>query len=127
MLSEKNLGGHVPYRDSKLTRLLKDSLCGNTITIMLACVSQFYLAYDETINTLKYAQRAKLIKSHVRANQVEATDENSAAIIHQQAAEISELKAKVKLLEERGYKIPTKDFSAEIQALQMQESELKMA
>jgi kinesin family protein 18/19 len=55
MLSEKNLGSHVPYRDSKLTRMLKDSLGGNTITIMLACVSQFYLAYDETLNTLKYA------------------------------------------------------------------------
>ena len=55
MLSEKNIGSHVPYRDSKLTRLLKDSLGGNTITIMLACVSQFYLAYEETLNTLKYA------------------------------------------------------------------------
>jgi Kinesin motor domain len=55
MLSEKHLGSHVPYRDSKLTRLLKDSLGGNTITIMLACVSQFYLSYDETFNTLKYA------------------------------------------------------------------------
>ena len=65
MLTEKHLGNHVPYRDSKLTRLLKDSLGGNTITIMLACVSQFYLAYDETFNTLKYAQRAKLIKSTV--------------------------------------------------------------
>lgn len=71
MLSEKNLGSHVPYRDSKLTRLLKDSLGGNTITIMLACVSQFYLAYDETLNTLKYAQRAKLIKSHIQANKTE--------------------------------------------------------
>jgi len=39
MLSEKHQGSHVPYRDSKLTRLLKDSLGGNTITIMLACVS----------------------------------------------------------------------------------------
>jgi kinesin family member 18/19 len=47
--------GHVPYRDSKLTRLLKDSLGGNTLTIMLACVSPFYMAYDETLNTLKYA------------------------------------------------------------------------
>jgi len=39
MLSEKNFGAHVPYRDSKLTRLLKDSLGGNTRTVMLACVS----------------------------------------------------------------------------------------
>ena len=45
----------VCYRDSKLTRLLKDSLGGNTKTIMLACVSQFYANYEETLNTLKYA------------------------------------------------------------------------
>jgi kinesin family member 18/19 len=45
----------VAYRDSKLTRLLKDSLGGNTHTIMLACISQFYKAYEETLNTLKYA------------------------------------------------------------------------
>lgn len=82
MLSEKNLGSHVPYRDSKLTRLLKDSLGGNTITIMLACVSQYYASYDETLNTLKYAQRAKLIKSHVESNKVHSP--------HQQ--EIRELK-----------------------------------
>ena len=45
----------VGYRDSKLTRLLKDSLGGNTRTIMLVCISQFYKAYEETLNTLKYA------------------------------------------------------------------------
>ena len=48
----------VGYRDSKLTRLLKDSLGGNTKTVMLACVSQFYASYEETLNTLKYASRA---------------------------------------------------------------------
>lgn len=45
----------VGYRDSKLTRLLKDSLGGNTKTIMLACISQSARALEETLNTLKYA------------------------------------------------------------------------
>ena len=48
-------GSFVPYRDSKLTRLLKDSLGGNTKTIMIACISPSVLAYEETVNTLKYA------------------------------------------------------------------------
>lgn len=55
-------GGFVPYRDSKLTRLLKDSLGGNTKTIMVACISPSYLVYEETVNTLKYANRARNIK-----------------------------------------------------------------
>ncbi len=55
-------GAFVPYRDSKLTRMLKDSLGGNTRTIMIACVSPSYMAYEETINTLKYAARARKIK-----------------------------------------------------------------
>ena len=56
ILSDKGkAGSFVPYRDSKLTRLLKDSLGGNTKTLMIACVNPSYIAYEETINTLKYA------------------------------------------------------------------------
>jgi len=58
-------GKFVPYRDSKLTRILKDSLGGNTRTIMIACISPSSLFYDETINTLTYAQRALSIKNKV--------------------------------------------------------------
>jgi kinesin family protein 18/19 len=58
----------IGYRDSKLTRLLKDSLGGNTKTIMLACISQSARALEETLNTLKYAQKAKMIKTTVRRN-----------------------------------------------------------
>ena len=64
-------GSFVPYRDSKLTRLLKDSLGGNTKTIMIACVSPNYTAYEETINTLKYASKAKHIKKTVSKNSYE--------------------------------------------------------
>ena len=69
ILSDTNKkGAFVPYRDSKLTRLLKDSLGGNTKTIMLACVSPSYLAYEEIINTLKYANRARNIKRKITKN-----------------------------------------------------------
>ncbi|KAJ8970205.1 hypothetical protein NQ314_001352 [Rhamnusium bicolor] len=61
---------HVPYRDSKLTRLLKDSLGGNCQTVMIANVSPSSLTYEDTYNTLKYATRAKKIKSNMKRNVV---------------------------------------------------------
>lgn len=61
---------HVPYRDSKLTRLLKDSLGGNCQTVMIANVSPSSLSYEDTYNTLKYAMRAKKIKTNVKRNVV---------------------------------------------------------
>ncbi|XP_022094071.1 kinesin-like protein KIF21A isoform X3 [Acanthaster planci] len=60
---------HVPYRDSKLTRLLQDSLGGNSQTLMIACVSPSDRDFMETLNTLRYANRAKNIKNIVVANQ----------------------------------------------------------
>lgn len=69
ILSEKNKKGcHVPYRDSKLTRLLKDSLGGNTKTIMIACISPSLSCMEETLNTLNYAKRARNIKKKVFKN-----------------------------------------------------------
>ena len=56
---------HVPYRDSKLTRLLQDSLGGNCKTVMIAAVSPALSTFEDTYNTLKYADRAKNIKSNV--------------------------------------------------------------
>lgn len=60
---------HVPYRDSKLTRLLQDSLGGNSQTLMIACVSPSDRDFMETLNTLKYANRARNIKNRVQINQ----------------------------------------------------------
>lgn len=54
-------GSFVPYRDSKLTRLLQDSLGGNSKTIMIATISPLASNFEETISTLKYASRAKYI------------------------------------------------------------------
>lgn len=59
---------HVPYRNSKLTRLLKDSLGGNCQTVMIANVSPSSLSFEDTYNTLKYATRAKKIKFSVKQN-----------------------------------------------------------
>lgn len=60
---------HIPYRDSKLTRLLQDSLGGNSRTLMIACVSPSDRDFMETLNTLKYANRARNIKNKVQINQ----------------------------------------------------------
>ena len=60
---------HIPYRDSKLTRLLQDSLGGNSHTLMIACVSPADTNLEETISTLRYADRARKIKNKPIVNQ----------------------------------------------------------
>ncbi|OAD01447.1 hypothetical protein MUCCIDRAFT_145725, partial [Mucor lusitanicus CBS 277.49] len=62
---------HVPYRDSKLTRLLQDSLGGNSTTLMIACVSPAEINLTETINTIKYAYRARNIRNKTEKNEAE--------------------------------------------------------
>jgi kinesin family protein 3/17 len=61
--------GHIPYRDSKLTRLLQDSLGGNSRTIMVATIGPASFNYDETMVTLRYASRAKKIKNKPKVNE----------------------------------------------------------
>ncbi|PKU64923.1 kinesin-like protein KIN-4C [Dendrobium catenatum] len=68
-------GGHIPYRDSKLTRLLQDSLGGNSKTVMIACISPADANAEETINTLKYANRAKNIQNKAVINRDPASIE----------------------------------------------------
>lgn len=60
---------HIPYRDSKLTRLLQDSLGGNTKTVMIAAVSPSNDSFEETMSTLRYASRAKSIKNKPKINE----------------------------------------------------------
>ena len=59
---------YVPYRDSKLTRLLKDSIGGNCRTVMISNVSPSAATFEDTYNTLKYADRAKRIKIQLKRN-----------------------------------------------------------
>lgn len=90
-------GQHVPYRNSKLTRLLKDSLGGNCRTVMIAAISPSPLSYEDTLNTLKYANRAKNIKTNVTRNVVNVTYHISkyTRIIQDQKEEIEQLKIKL--------------------------------
>ena len=80
---------HVPYRDSRLTFLLKDSLGGNTKTWMIANVSPSELSFGETLSTLKFAQRAKTIKNSVTVNE----DVSGSAAVLQ--AEVRRLRAEL--------------------------------
>lgn len=68
MKKKRKEGMHVPYRDSKLTRLLQDSLGGNSKTVMIACISPADINAEETLNTLKYANRARNIQNKPVAN-----------------------------------------------------------
>ncbi|GAA5807233.1 hypothetical protein MFLAVUS_000589 [Mucor flavus] len=72
---------HIPYRDSKLTRLLQDSLGGNSQTLMLACASPSDSNITETLNTLKYANRARNIRNRVVVNQQVGESERLKATI----------------------------------------------
>ena len=83
---------HVPYRNSRLTRLLQDSLGGNSKTLMFANVGPADYNYDETISTLRYANRAKSIKNKARIN-----EDPKDTLMKQYQQEIEKLR---KLLEE---------------------------
>jgi len=79
---------HIPYRDSKLTRLLQDSLGGNTKTVMIAAVSPADFNFDETLSTLRYASRAKSIKNKPIVN-----EDPKDALLKEYESEIKNLKA----------------------------------
>lgn len=91
---------HIPYRDSKLTRLLQDSLGGNSQTLMLACVSPADTNFMETLNTLKYANRARNIKNRVVVNQDFA---GSSMEVNQLKALVSRLRMEVASLRAGGH------------------------
>ncbi|KAJ0403080.1 hypothetical protein P43SY_009147 [Pythium insidiosum] len=79
---------HIPYRDSKLTRLLQDSLGGNTRTIVIATISPDTAAIDETMSTLQFAERAKKVAVRVRVNEMV----DDAVLLAQARREIARLK-----------------------------------
>uniref|UniRef100_A0A3Q0KEE7 Kinesin-like protein n=1 Tax=Schistosoma mansoni TaxID=6183 RepID=A0A3Q0KEE7_SCHMA len=79
---------HIPYRDSKLTRLLQDSLGGNSKTIMIANIGPATYNYEETINTLRYANRAKNIRNKPKIN-----EDPKDALLREYQEEINRLKS----------------------------------
>ncbi|CAL0334066.1 unnamed protein product [Lupinus luteus] len=95
--------GHIPYRDSKLTRLLRDSLGGKTKTCVIATISPSIHCLDETLNTLDYAHRAKNIKNKPEVNQKMV----KSALIKDLYSEIDRLKQEVYATREKnGIYIP---------------------
>ncbi|KYM98047.1 Kinesin-like protein KIF18A [Cyphomyrmex costatus] len=87
---------YIPYRDSKLTRLLKDSLGGNCHTVMIANIAPCSITYEDTHNTLRYANRAKKIKSNAKKNvSCETHVAGYIKIVEEQKKEINILKSKL--------------------------------
>jgi len=84
---------YIPYRDSKLTRLLQDSLGGNTKTVMIANVGPADYNFDETLNTLRYASRAKNIQNKPRIN-----EDPKDALLREYQDEISKLREQLNAL-----------------------------
>ena len=81
---------HIPYRNSKLTRLLQDSLGGNSKTVMVANIGPADYNFDESISTLRYANRAKNIKNRAKIN-----EDPKDALLRQFQKEIDELKKRL--------------------------------
>lgn len=97
-LSSRHPGSHVSYRDSKLTRLLQDSLGGNAVTYMIACVTPAEFHLSETLNTVQYAQRARAIQSKPRIQQISDESEKQ-AMIDRLRAEVSFLRDQIRSAE----------------------------
>ena len=87
----------IPFRQSKLTRLLKDSLGGNCKTVCLSCVSPSYMSYDDTYSTLQYANKTKNIRTNVTRNTL-----NVKAQVSQYPKIIAELRAQILQLQNQG-------------------------
>lgn len=96
---KSNVKAFVPYRDSKLTRLLKDSLGGNARTVMIANISPASPLFEETHNTLKYANRAKNIKTKITRNvqAVESHVANYQNIINELRSEVEHLRQQLQV------------------------------
>ncbi|KAF4522710.1 hypothetical protein B566_EDAN012727 [Ephemera danica] len=92
---------HVPFRNSKLTRLLKGSLGGNCRTVMVANISPSFSVYEDTYNTLKYATRAKKIKTKARKNQrsLSISPSDYAQLLNEKNTELTTLRARVSELQ----------------------------
>ncbi|KAM8800468.1 kinesin-like protein KIF27 [Rhynchonycteris naso] len=119
-------GSHVPYRDAKITRLLKDSLGGSAKTVMITCVSPSSMDFDESLNSLKYANRARNIRNKPTLNfspQSDRMDEMEfeikllrEALQSQQAGSISQTSQ----VQREGTPDKNKIFSLEEQVAQLQ-------
>uniref|UniRef100_A0A9J8ACD0 Kinesin-like protein n=1 Tax=Cyprinus carpio carpio TaxID=630221 RepID=A0A9J8ACD0_CYPCA len=130
-LSEKNGNKYVNYRDSKLTRLLKDSLGGNSRTVMIAHISPASLAFEDSRNTMTYADRAKSIRTRVKRNLLNVSYHVAqyTSIISDLRSEIQRLKKKIADQASRQLNPDRTDIrhvQAEVQAHSSQQSRAEM-
>jgi chromosome segregation ATPase len=130
-LSSRQPGSHVSYRDSRLTRLLQDSLGGNAITYMVACVNPAEFHLSETLNTVQYAQRARAIQSKPQIQTIH-DDSDKQAVIERLRAEVSFLRDQIRLSErsdrkpgapqDRSERLHERDVELQNQLLDIQEN-----
>lgn len=106
-------GKFVPYRGSKLTRLLKDSLGGNCKTVMISNISPSEYGYEDTYNTLIYANRAKNIKTKTRPNEI-----NIKANIHEYQSLIQQLKRENNMLKDKVRKMEIQVSNEDISSIE---------
>ncbi len=90
-LTDSKGRSHIPYRDSKLTRLLEDSLGGNCKTTMISMISPSLDSFNETLSTLLFAKRAKTIKNVAKVNE----DMDNKALIRKYELELKKLKSEL--------------------------------
>lgn len=102
---------HIPYRDSKLTRLLQDSLGGNAHTLMIACISAAEWNAAETVNTLKYANRARNIKNRAVVNEKEDGWDD----VEWLQGTVTRLRKEVKQMKEGGAILPSNVAEPEVE------------
>ncbi|KIY03850.1 uncharacterized protein Z520_00541 [Fonsecaea multimorphosa CBS 102226] len=130
-LSSRTPGTYVSYRDSKLTRMLQDSLGGNAITYMIACVTPAEFHLSETLNTVQYAQRARNIQSKPKIQQVDDGADKQ-AVIERLRTEIAFLRQQIRsaesndrrpgMMSERGDRPSDRENELQNQLLDVQES-----
>jgi kinesin family protein 3/17 len=111
---------HIPYRDSKLTRILEDSLGGNCRTTMMAMISPAFDSLPETLSTLKFATRAKKVKNEARINE----DVDHRALLRKYELELKRLREE---LEERSRTVVDKEHVFKLEQQKRRAEEDKLA
>ena len=91
---------HIPFRDSKLTRLLQESLGGNYKTTLIVNCSPAIIAKEETLNSLNFAVRAKAIKNNVKIN-LKESPQSYLKTIDQLRSELTHAKQEILMLKEK--------------------------
>lgn len=107
----------IPWRDSKLTRILKDSLGGNSKIVMISTISPSIINIDETINTLVYSNRAKNIQTIIKKNIISAVEHDTQVnkydeIISKLTSELEGLRQQLAVKTHHKHLLPVKELSS---------------